>query len=96
MATIWATRERPKIDRRADMIPGASLHNPEAFDRWAAALPRDKPIVVYRFFGFQVSGEAEIELRRRGYDARKLKGGIAAGHAIGGPTVRSDHSTYET
>jgi len=35
------------------------------------------------------------ELRRRGYDARSLTGGIAAWHAIGGSTVPLDASTYD-
>jgi Fe-Mn family superoxide dismutase len=35
------------------------------------------------------------ELRRRGYDARALAGGITAWHAIGGATVPLDTSTYE-
>ena len=38
--------------------------------------------------------EAVAELRRRGYDARGLKGGIGAWHAIGGPTVPLDRTTY--
>jgi Fe-Mn family superoxide dismutase len=76
------------------MIPGATLHNPDAIDRWAAELPRDRPIAVYCFFGFQVSGNAVAELRRRGHDARSLKGGIGAWHA-GGRTVPLDASRYE-
>ena len=35
------------------------------------------------------------ELRKRGYDARALVGGITAWHAIGGSTVLLDTSTYE-
>jgi hypothetical protein len=35
------------------------------------------------------------ELRRRGYDARALAGGITAWHAIGGTMVPLDTSTYE-
>lgn len=35
----------------------------------------------------QVSGDAVAELRRRGLNAQALSGGIAAWHAIGGPTV---------
>ena len=70
-------------------------HSPEAIEQWAATLPRDKPIVAYCIFGFQISGDAVAELRRRGFDARALKGGIGAWHAIGGPTVPLDQSTYE-
>jgi superoxide dismutase, Fe-Mn family len=84
------------LKRRTDMLPGATIHNPEAIDQWAATLPRDKPIVAYCIFGFQISGNAVAELRRRGLDARALKGGIGAWHAIGGPTVSLDQSTYES
>jgi Fe-Mn family superoxide dismutase len=82
--------------RRNDMLPGATLRAPEAIDRWADTLPRDKPIAVYCIYGFQVSGNMVAELRRRGYDARSLKGGITAWHAIGGGTVPLDRSTYST
>lgn len=85
---------REDIPRRNDMIPGATFHNPDAIDRWAEELPRDRPIAVYCSFGFQVSGNAVAELRRHGVDARALKGGIAAWHAIGGPTVPLDTRTY--
>jgi Fe-Mn family superoxide dismutase len=82
------------IARRTDMIPGATMRHPEAIDRWAEDLPRDKPIAVYCFFGFQVSGNTVAELRRRGFNARSLKGGIGAWHAVGGSTVPLDTSTY--
>jgi rhodanese-related sulfurtransferase len=81
--------------RRSDMIPGATLHNPDALDRWTTNLPRDETIVVYCLFGFQISGNGVSELRRRGYNARALKGGISAWHAIGGATVALERSRYE-
>ena len=84
------------LKRRTDMLPGATIHDPEAIDVWAATLPRDRPIVAYCIFGFQVSGNAVAELRGRGFDARALKGGIGAWHAIGGPTIPLDQSTYES
>jgi superoxide dismutase, Fe-Mn family len=84
------------LSRRTDMLPGAAFHNPDAIEHWAQTLPQNKPIMVYCFFGFQVSGNAVAELRRRGYDARSLKGGIGAWHAIGGRTVPLDRSTYES
>jgi Fe-Mn family superoxide dismutase len=82
------------IPRRIDMLPGATLHNPDAIDQWAEELQRGRPITVYCRFGFQVSGYAVAELRRRGFDARSLTGGIGAWHAIGGPTVPLDTSSY--
>jgi Fe-Mn family superoxide dismutase len=83
------------LPRRTDMLEGARMHAPAALPRWIEELPRDRPIAVYCICGFQVSGTAVTELRRRGYDARALVGGITAWHAIGGPTVPLDTSTYE-
>ena len=83
------------LPRRTDMLAGASMHAPAALPDWIETLPRDRPIAVYCICGFQVSGTAVTELRRRGYDARALVGGITAWHAIGGATVPLDTSTYE-
>ena len=82
------------LDRRNDMLAGATLRNPDTIDRWAETLPRNRPVVAYCIYGFQVSGNAVDELRKRGYDARSLKGGIAAWHAIGGSTVPLDRASY--
>jgi Fe-Mn family superoxide dismutase len=84
------------LARRTDMLAGAKMHAPAALPRWVEGLPRERPIAVYCICGFQVSGTAVRELRRRGYDARALVGGITAWHAIGGATVPLDASTYET
>lgn len=83
------------LPRRTDMLAGATMHAPAALPRWVDGLPRDRPIAVYCICGFQVSGTAVRELRRRGYHARALVGGITAWHAIGGATVPMDTSTYE-
>jgi Fe-Mn family superoxide dismutase len=83
------------LPRRTDMLAGASLHAPAALPRWIGPLPPDRPIAVYCICGFQVSGTAVIELRRRGYNARALVGGITAWRAIGGMTVPLNMSTYE-
>ncbi|MFC7738409.1 Fe-Mn family superoxide dismutase [Roseomonas sp. GCM10028921] len=76
-----------ELPRRADMLPAARFLPPEAIADWAGDLPRDRPVVAYCVYGFQVSGEATAELRRRDGDARALAGGITAWHAMGGPTV---------
>jgi Fe-Mn family superoxide dismutase len=83
------------LPRRTDMLAGATMRAPAALPRWAEQLPRNRPIAVYCICGFQVSGTAVKELRRRGYDARAVVGGITAWHAIGGATVPMDTSTYE-
>ena len=73
--------------KRTDMIPGALVRPPERLAEWAGEIPTDKPVIVSCVYGFQVSRDAVAELRRRGVDAHPLSGGIAAWHAIGGPTV---------
>jgi superoxide dismutase, Fe-Mn family len=83
------------LARRTDMLAGATMRAPAALPRWVDTLPRERPIAVYCICGFQVSGTAVTELRRRGYDARALSGGITAWHATGGATVPMDTSTYE-
>jgi Fe-Mn family superoxide dismutase len=83
------------LPRRKDMLAGAAMHAPAALPQWIDTLPRDRPIAVYCICGFQVSGTAVTELRKRGYDAKAVVGGIAAWHAIGGATVPLDTSTYE-
>src|SRR5713226_7853990 len=83
------------LPRRTEMLAGASMHAPAALPRCVEELPRDRPIAVYCICGFQVSGTAVTELRKRGYDAKALVGGITAWHAIGGSTVPLDASTYE-
>jgi superoxide dismutase, Fe-Mn family len=87
--------QRRDLPRRTDMLAGATMHAPAALTEWIQQLPQDRPIVVYCICGFQVSGTTGTELRRRGYDARALAGGITAWHAIGGATVPLDTSTYE-
>jgi Fe-Mn family superoxide dismutase len=83
------------LPRRRDMLAGAVMHAPAALPHWIEELPKDRPIVVYCICGFQVSGTAVAELRRQGYNARALIGGITAWHAIGGTTVPLDTSSYE-
>ena len=83
------------LPRRTDMLEGATTHASDALPHWIEELPRDRPIAVYCICRFQVSGRAVTELRRRGYDARALIGGITAWHAIGGATVPMNLSTYE-
>jgi Fe-Mn family superoxide dismutase len=75
------------FDAGADMIPGAIHHDARRLDAWADSLPRDRDVVVYCVYGFQVSQDAAIELRHRGVAARVLAGGISAWRAMGAPTV---------
>lgn len=72
--------------KRHDKLPGAEVRAPEKISEWIETLPKDRPIVAYCVYGYQVSGDAVAEMQRRGYAARSLAGGIAAWHAIAGPT----------
>jgi rhodanese-related sulfurtransferase len=84
-----ARHGRPTI-QGVVVMPGTDSpmwRDPEAVEAWAANVPRDRPVAVYCVYGFQVSGDAVAELRRRGVDARVLSGGIAAWRAIGAPTA---------
>jgi Fe-Mn family superoxide dismutase len=71
----------------SDMLPTAQHRPGDEMDRWAASLTKSRPIACYCVYGFQVSRDPVAALRRQGYDARTLTGGIAAWHAIGAPTV---------
>jgi len=84
---VLDVRKLADLAKGSDMLPLAQHRNPEQFEAWAASLPKDRPIVAYCVYGFQVSRDPVAALRQRGYDARSLAGGIAAWHAIGAPTV---------
>lgn len=75
---------------RRDKIPGGQLRAPQDIDVWIEDLPKDQPIIGYCVYGYQVSGNAVAKMQRRGLDAKHLKGGIAAWHALGGPTEPLD------
>ncbi len=78
-------RRKKAFDAGGDMIRGAGWREPECVADWVGALPRDRPIVVYCVYGHNVSHDTVAALRTLGFDARALKGGIAAWHAVGGP-----------
>ena len=80
---VCADEDRP---RRADAIPGARLGTPGEVASWIKDLPTDRPIVVTCTYGFEKSANVVTALRSRGCEARQLAGGMAAWHALGGPT----------
>lgn len=71
-------RPAPRFDADRAMIVGALRRAPEALERWAPALPRERAIVVYCGDGIENSGAVTARLREIGCDARYLEGGIAA------------------
>lgn len=80
---VCADEDRP---RRYDAIPGARLGTPDEVATWIKDLPTDRLIIVTGTYGFEKSANVVTTLRGRGCDARQLAGGMAAWHALAGPT----------
>ncbi len=72
--------------KRSDKISNARTLAPQNIEIWIEDLPKDQPMIGYCVYGYQVSGNAVGEMQRRGLNAKRLKGGIAAWHAMGGAT----------
>jgi len=93
---------RPAHEYAAGHVPGAVSMPPGTLLRRLAELPRDREIVAYCRGPYCVfSVEAVATLRRRGYQARRLRGGLpdwsAAGHPItGGPAAPRPRATRAT
>jgi Fe-Mn family superoxide dismutase len=80
-------RLQEDFDAGADMLSVAVHHDARRLDEWVSSLPKDREVVVYCVYGFQVSQDAAAGLRQRGVAARVLAGGISAWRAMGAPTV---------
>lgn len=78
-------RRKPAFEAGADMLPGAIWRAPEQIDSWAGELPKDRELLVYCVYGHNVSEDAAADLRRRGFKAQALLGGIASWHALAAP-----------
>jgi Fe-Mn family superoxide dismutase len=84
---VLDVRHREDFDAAPETLPGAAHRDARRVEEWAAEVPRDREVVVYCVYGFQVGKDAAAELRRRGVRARALAGGISAWRAMGGGTV---------
>jgi Fe-Mn family superoxide dismutase len=84
---ILDVRRKVRFDQAAEIIAGAQWRDPATVDRWADAMPKDRPVVVYCVYGHHVSHGVVDALKKRGVAARYLDGGIAAWRAIGGPVA---------
>lgn len=84
---VLDVRLEEDLAKGTDILPNALYRKPQDVGIWARELPRDKPVVAYCVYGFQVSRDAVAVLREHGVDARTLTGGIASWHAIGAPTA---------
>lgn len=68
-----------------DLIATARHRDPERVEEWKRELARERPVFVYCAYGFEVCQGVTAALRGDGIDARFVRGGISAWHAIGGP-----------
>ena len=77
---------RPKhyFSRSSDMMEGATWRDPDRIDEWSHELSPDAPVVVYCAYGYSVGCDVTAMLRERGFDAKYLRGGLAAWYAAGG------------
>jgi rhodanese-related sulfurtransferase len=79
-------RKRPAYETAGRRIAGAEWRDPFAVADWQAALPHDRPVVVYCVHGHEVSRNARDALVAGGRDARILIGGYEAWVEAGGAT----------
>ena len=77
---------RPKhyFSRSTDMMQGAIWRDPDRVDEWSKELPAGAPIFVYCAYGYHVGCGVTAVLRERGFDAKYIRGGLAAWYAAGG------------
>ena len=81
---VLDARPRHYISRTVDLMEGAEWRDPDRVAEWAGDLSREQPIAVYCAYGFHVGCSVTKALRERGYDARFIRGGVAAWYAAGG------------
>ena len=85
-AAVQVLDARPKhyFSRNTDMMRGAIWRDPNRVDEWAKELSADAPVFVYCAYGFHVGCSVTAALCERGFDARYIRGGLAAWYAAGG------------
>src|SRR5438128_49181 len=94
LGALMATDQRPQVvdarprnyvSRNPDTMPNAVWRDPETVDDWCGQLSFDAPVFVYCAYGFEVGCKVATVLRQRGFDARYVRGGLAAWHGAEGP-----------
>jgi superoxide dismutase, Fe-Mn family len=81
---VLDARPRHHISRTVDLMEGAVWRDPDRVDEWIGELSPDAPVAVYCAYGFHVGCNVTRTLREKGFDARYIRGGIAAWYATGG------------
>jgi Fe-Mn family superoxide dismutase len=78
-------RPRNYVSRHPDTMPNAVWRDPERVDDWCDQLSSEAPVFVYCAYGFEVGCNVATTLRQRGFDARYVRGGLAAWCGAEGP-----------
>src|SRR5882672_9782139 len=81
---IVDARAREHMSLNVDLMAGATWRDPDRVEEWIAELTPDKPVAIYCSYGFDVGCNVTKTLIERGFDARFIRGGVAAWYASGG------------
>jgi len=71
-------------------MAGATWRDPERVGEWSRELSKSEPVLVYCVYGFHVGCGVTAALRKEGFDARYVAGGLSAWKAIGGKRTSGD------
>ena len=69
------------MSRHVNLMARATRRDPDRVEEWISELRPDTPVAVYCSYGFDVGRSVTKTLIERGFDARCVRGGIAASHA---------------
>jgi Fe-Mn family superoxide dismutase len=64
---IVDARQRDHTSRHADLMAGATWHDPERVEEWIAELTPDRPVADYCFYRFDVGCNVTKTLIERGW-----------------------------
>ena len=85
--TLIDVRRKSDLDMDPSKLPGATWHDPEQIETWAAQLPKEREVVLYCVRGGSVSNGVLDNLRGKGINARFIEGGIVGWKEAGGEIV---------
>jgi thiosulfate sulfurtransferase len=80
-------RRKPAFEASAQMLVGATWHDPERIDDWCVSIDKGTDVVVYCVHGHQVSQNCAARLCKDGFNACYLDAGFEHWLAEGYPTM---------
>lgn len=72
---------------KTQVIPSANWYANDQVSQWGKQLDKNKPVVVYCVHGHKVSQQVVDQLRKSGFSAQRLQGGIEAWKSNKGITI---------